>query len=99
MMRIAVRLGLFAALLLSAQGLCAHEVRPGFLELRETAANVFLTTWKVPALGAFRLAMTPRLPETCHFLTEPTSVQTGGAFIEHGQVRCDRGLAGQEIAI
>ena len=26
-------------------------------------------------------------------------MQAGGAFIEHGRVRCDRGLAGQPIAI
>ena len=26
-------------------------------------------------------------------------MQAGGAFIEHGRVRCERGLAGQTIAI
>ena len=36
-----------------ARRLRAHEVRPGFLELRETAANAFLMTWKVPALGEY----------------------------------------------
>ena len=97
--RIALRLGLLVALLLPAQGLRAHEVRPGFLELRETAAGVFLMTWKVPALGEFRLAMRPRLPETCRFLAEPATVQAGGAFIEHGEVRCEQGLAGREIAV
>ncbi len=91
--------GLVAALLLPAQGLDAHEVRPGFLELRETAANVFLMTWKVPALGEYRLAITPHLPESCRVIGEPTSMQTGAAFIRHERVRCARKLEGQLIAI
>ena len=98
MMRMILRCGLLAALL-PAQALSAHEVRPGFLELRETAANAFLMTWKVPALGEYRLGITPRLPESCHVIGEPTSVQAGGAFIEHARVNCDRGLEGQTIAI
>ena len=99
MMRVILLYGLLAALLLPAQALSAHEVRPGFLELRETAANAFLMTWKVPALGEYRLGITPRLPESCHVIGEPTSVQAGGAFIEHARVNCDRGLEGQTIAI
>jgi hypothetical protein len=91
--------GLLAALLLPAQPLSAHEVRPGFLELRETAANLFVMTSKVPALGAYQLTMTPRLPESCRVIGEPTSVQAGGAFIEHGRVNCDWGLEGQTVAI
>jgi hydrogenase/urease accessory protein HupE len=99
MMRLILRFGLLAALLLLTQGLSAHEARPGFLELREATANVFLMTWKVPALGEYRLAMTPRLPESCRLIGEPARIQAGGAFIEHGRVGCDRGLEGQSIAI
>jgi hypothetical protein len=99
MMRLVLRSGLLAALLLTSQRLDAHEVRPGFLELRETAANVFLMTWKVPALGDYRLGIKPRLPETCRVIGPATSMQAGGAFIEHEQVSCDRVLEGQTIAI
>src|SRR3984893_2359383 len=98
-MRVILLYGLLAALLLPAQALSAHEVRPGFLELRESAANAFLMTWKVPALGEYRLGITPRLPESRPVIGEPTSVQAGGAFIEHARVNCDRGLEGQTIAI
>ena len=99
MMRLILRIGLLAALLLPAHGVGAHEVRPGFLELRETAANAFLMTWKVPALGEYRLGIKPRLPETCGVIGTPTTIQAGGAFIEHQRVSCDRGLEGQTIAI
>lgn len=63
----------------------AHEVRPGFLELRETEANDFSMTWKVPAFGAFRLGMEPRLPGLCRLVGQPISLQAGGAFILHGR--------------
>jgi hypothetical protein len=99
MTRVIVLLGLLAAALLPMQAGRAHEVRPGFLELRATAANVFLMTWKVPALGAYRLGIEPRLPDSCHLISQPTTVQTGGAFIEYGRVSCDRALEGQRIAI
>ena len=99
MMRGILWCGLVAALLLPAEGLSAHEVRPGFLELRETAANVFLMTWKVPALGEYRLSIKPRLPETCRVIGTPASMQADGAFIERGLVNCDRGLQGKTIAI
>jgi len=99
MMRLILRIGLLATLLLPAQRLGAHEVRPGFLELRETAANFFLMTWKVPALGNYRLGINPRLPKSCRVIGEPARMQDGGAFIEHGRVGCDRGLGGQAITI
>jgi hydrogenase/urease accessory protein HupE len=99
MTRIVAWLSLLVAILLPIESAYAHEVRPGFLELREVAPNDFLMAWKVPALGAFRLAMEPILPDTCRTIEEPTSLQVGGAFIEHRRVRCDRSLAGQMIAI
>ena len=99
MKRVFVLFGLLAALLLPLHGPHAHEVRPGFLELRATAANVFLMTWKVPALGTFRLGIEPRLPDSCHTVDQPTTMQAGGAFIEYGRVSCTRGLEGQRIAI
>jgi hypothetical protein len=82
MTRVVVLFGLLVAVLLPVQSGRAHEVRPGFLELRATAANVFLMTWKVPALGAYRLGIEPRLPDSCHLIGQPTTVQAGGAFIE-----------------
>jgi len=99
MIRAVLRVGLMAVLLVAARGTSAHEVRPAFLDLSETASNQFLMTWKVPALGDFRLSIAPRLPASCHLVGELTSMQAGGAFIEHGRVNCDLKLAGQTIAI
>jgi hydrogenase/urease accessory protein HupE len=99
MIRAMLRFALLAGLLLGNRGLSAHEVRPAFLDLTETAPNLFLMTWKVPALGEYRLGITPRLPASCHVIGELTPMQAGGAFIEHGRVGCDRPLAGETIAI
>jgi hydrogenase/urease accessory protein HupE len=85
--------------LLGPQTAGAHEVRPGYLELTETGANLFTMTWKVPALGAFHLAMEPRFPDFCHFAGEPTAMQTQGAFLERGRLRCDRAIVGSSIEI
>ena len=99
MMRACVLFGLLVVLLLTSHRAGAHEVRPGFLELRATAAGDFLMTWKVPALGSFRLAMEPRLPASCRTVAPPTTIQASGAFIEYARVSCVRGLEGQRIAI
>ncbi|HXT24042.1 MAG TPA: HupE/UreJ family protein, partial [Candidatus Eisenbacteria bacterium] len=41
----------------------AHEVRPGYLELRQTDAGMYAVLWKVPAVGDMRLSIHPRFPE------------------------------------
>jgi hydrogenase/urease accessory protein HupE len=77
----------------------AHEVRPGYLDLTETSANLFDMTWKVPALGAFHLAIEPQFPDFCGVVGEPIAIQAEGAFLEHGQLRCERTLAGSTITV
>jgi hydrogenase/urease accessory protein HupE len=99
MIRGVIRLVFLAALLVAGGAAGAHEVRPAFLDLRETTANLFLMTWKVPALGEYRLGLKPRWPKACHVVGELTDMHAGGAFIEHGQLGCDLGLAGQTISI
>ena len=75
----------------------AHEVRPGYLELRETEPGVFSTLWKVPALGAFRLGIEPVYPPFCHALGEPITTLADNASIERGRMRCEQSLAGATI--
>jgi len=40
-----------------AGGVQAHEVRPGYLEIRETSHDSFDVLWKVPARGEYRLSL------------------------------------------
>jgi hypothetical protein len=48
---------------IAGKPVAAHELRPGFLELVETAPNTFDVLWKVPARGEARLALDARLPK------------------------------------
>lgn len=77
----------------------AHELRPAFLNLRQTAANQYSVLWKVPALGDLRLGLYVRLPLACEPKAEPLKSITGRAFTERWDVVCDEGLRGQTISI
>ena len=76
----------------------AHEVRPGFLEIRALDADRFDVLWKVPANGEYRLAMYVKLPAKC--TGAPTSGSfVGGAFVERWRATCPGGLVGQQVDI
>jgi hydrogenase/urease accessory protein HupE len=89
---------LLAVLLLVAVVARGHEVRPGYLELRETGPDLFEVVWKVPTRGGLRLALEPRLPAACQPTSEVISLEIPGALMERWTVACDGGLQG-ELAI
>jgi hydrogenase/urease accessory protein HupE len=76
-----------------------HEVRPAYLELRQTAEEVWNVLWKVPAQGDMRLALHPRFPAECALASEPVSFQANDAYVERTSVVCRGGLTGRAIAI
>ena len=77
----------------------AHELRPAYLDIRETAAEEFAVVWKVPALGDLRLGLYVRMPDACKPKSEPVGSIEGGAFFERWSMICAGGIKGQEIAI
>ncbi len=94
------RLLLVALLLLGfVTQLRAHEVRPGYLAVRQTDAESFDVLWKVPAKGDLRLGLHARMPDSCKELTPTSSYFAGGAHTERWSVTCAGGLTGQTIAI
>ena len=76
----------------------AHEVRPGYLELRQIDGGTYDVLWKVPARGDRRLGLYPRLPGNCR-VTEPTARFTDGAYVERLRATCEGGLVGGRIVI
>src|SRR4051794_10570303 len=76
-----------------------HEVRPGYLELQQTAAEAWIVLWKVPAQGDMRLSIHPRFPDSCTLASEPIAFQSNTAYIERTSIVCRGGLAGQSIGI
>jgi hydrogenase/urease accessory protein HupE len=90
-------LGLLFAL---ASGLCAHEVRPAYLELRQLDAETYALLWKVPAQGDnLRLSLYVELPADCTNVSEPRAVMIDDALTERWSVRRAGGLTGATIHI
>jgi len=98
MRRIGLLLALVASLLVQAA--FAHEVRPAYLEFRQTAPDTYDVLFKVPALGEeFRLGLILDLPEDTQDIVAPRAVFADGAHVERRTVRLPGGLAGHAIAI
>jgi len=77
----------------------AHEVRPAYLELRQTSPETYDVLWKVPAQGDRRLGIYVALPDDAAQITEPRGLMSGDAYIERWAVRCPGSLAGRQIRI
>ncbi len=77
----------------------AHEVRPGYLELRQTDTETFEVFWKVPARGKLKLGIHARLPEICTPISAVVSKKSGGAFMDRWTVTCPGGLSRETISI
>lgn len=84
---------------LSAAPSTAHELRPAYLDIRETATGDFAIVWKTPALGEMRLGLYVRLPETCSQTGEAVNSIEAGAYFERWTARCSGGLKGRSLTI
>jgi len=85
--------------LLQAAPARAHEVRPGFLELRETGPETYSLLWKKPTGGEVEIQIAPVIPEDCRLATPDRQQLSPGAMIVRGTLTCPGGLAGKTIAI
>lgn len=84
----------------SACATFAHEVRPAYLELRQTSPDTYGVLWKVPGLGdELRLALYVHMPDGSLVVTEPQASFVGNAFIERWSIQRAGGLAGGTIRI
>lgn len=77
----------------------AHELRPAYLDIRETAAGDFAILWKTPALGEMRLGLYIRLPEPCRPKGEAVNSFEAGAYFERWMASCPGGLKGRSLTI
>jgi hypothetical protein len=87
-------------LVLWAPSAWGHEVRPAYLELRQTAPDTYDALWKVPGLGEnLRLGLYVELPAHCTTLAPPRAEMANGAYTERWAVRCAGGLRGGTIHV
>jgi len=97
------RFGLVCAALLLA-GLVvapagrAHEARPGYLELTETAPGRFSVLWRTPVLAGMRLPLVLKIPDDVKNLKEPTVHELADSLVERRWIDAGpQGLAGRRI--
>jgi hypothetical protein len=78
----------------------AHEVRPAYLELRQTGPETYDALWKVPGQGEnLRLGLYVELPAACTNLNKPRASMVNRAFSERWTLKCAGGLTGGTIHI
>jgi len=78
----------------------AHEVRPAYLELRQTGTETYDVLWKVPSKGDnLRLGLFVELPEGSSNVTEPRASMVSNAYSERWTVKRPGGLSGGIIHI
>jgi hydrogenase/urease accessory protein HupE len=88
---------LLLSLALSAS---AHEMRPGFLEIKETEKDTFIVTFKVPAKDSqSRLPLYTKFSEDCVVQGAPKVVYANAAFVERFTFKRPGGLSGAEVTI
>src|SRR5829696_1535576 len=92
---------LFAVLLLLLpQPACSDELRPGYLEMRQTGPDTYNLLFKIPARGEdLRLAIYVKLPEGTQDAGPPRGSFSETAYVERRSIRRDGGLAGQAVSI
>ena len=92
---------LFAVLgVLIAQPARPDELRPGYLELRQTAPGTYSLLFKIPARGEnLRLAIYLNLPEGTQDVGPPRASFSDGAYVERRTIRRDGGLSGRAVTV
>lgn len=85
--------------LLCVSPLFAHEMRPAFLELKQTGPETYDTLWKVPAMQDAHLALYVTFPNKCGDVGDRRNYFAGGSYVERVSVRCKGGLTGSPIQI
>src|SRR5271165_2949937 len=88
---------LFAQLLFSF-GAWAHEARPAYLEIKETAPNQFSVLWRTPVLAGMRLPISLTLPDDVRNLKQPEVEELADSVVERRAIDAGTGsLAGKRI--
>jgi hydrogenase/urease accessory protein HupE len=83
-----------------AMSVVAHEVRPAYLELRQTNAETYDVLWKVPGRGEdLRFGVYARLPGNCQKSSEIQTTAINNAFSDRWTVQCTGGITGGAIFI
>jgi hydrogenase/urease accessory protein HupE len=87
------------AIAMSSARVDAHEMRPGFLELRERGPGTYEFLWKKPSGGEVEIYIAPVVPTGCRLAAAGQQQLTPGALVVRGTLTCDGGIQGKTLAI
>jgi HupE/UreJ protein len=91
---------LLAALLFSLCALScafAHEIRPAYLDLRETGPGRYDVLWRTPVLAGMRLPIVLQMPDGVRNLRDPQIDDLTDSLVERRWIDAGDGLAGKRI--
>ncbi len=87
-----------AFVLLAASVARAHEARPAYLEIRETAPGQFSVLWRTPIMAGMQLPVVLQLPDNVRNLREPSVEELADSIVERRWIDAGpKGLAGKRI--
>jgi len=89
----------FCGAALSVHSAWAHEIRPAYLEIRETSADHYTVLWRMPSTGGIRLPLELQLPDGVRDEHPPLQERLADSYVERRAVFVPHGLAGKSIAI
>lgn len=90
--------GAALALLLPARQAEAHDLRPAYLEIRETSPGRYAILWRTPRIGGSPLGVTPKMPDDAIDITSPAPDSVTDADQLRWTVMVDDGsLGGRRI--
>lgn len=76
----------------------AHEARPAYLEIKETAPGRFALLWRTPVLAGMRLPITLKIPDDVQNLQAPAIEELADSLVERRWIDAGpNGLAGRRI--
>jgi hypothetical protein len=87
----------FVLALALAPGALAHETRPAYLEIKETAAGGCELLWRTPVNAGMRLPVELELPPGMHDRKSPVTQELSDSLVVRRSIAVPGGLAGKRI--
>ena len=96
-LRLTLRVCVWLILLLTGPAAWAHDARPAYLEIRETAPSRYNIFWRTPLMNGVRLPVVLKLSDDVRNMTTPAVQELPDSIIERRIVEVEGSLAGKRI--
>ena len=91
-------LSVLAVVMAYVPSVLAHESRPAYLEINETAPGRYSVLWRTPIMSGMRLPVVLKFPDDVRNLTDPVVQELADSLVERRVIDAEAsGLAGKKI--